>query len=94
MDPARDWTFPSCFLSSHRLESWAERRKAGKGFLLGIGDLDLDSDFCHFPCQFRAGSCEVAAVDPQDVCLHLPSLRCYAAPLGEHPGRALVDRLG
>ena len=25
--PGRDRSFPSCFLSSHRLESWAERRK-------------------------------------------------------------------
>ena len=29
----------------------------------GIGDLNPDPDFCHFPCQFRAGRREVA-VDP------------------------------
>ncbi|MEI0746828.1 hypothetical protein VUS79_32945, partial [Pseudomonas aeruginosa] len=29
-------------------------------------DLDLDSDSCHFPYQFRAGRREVA-IDPQNV---------------------------
>ncbi|MBR7205840.1 hypothetical protein KB219_28550, partial [Pseudomonas aeruginosa] len=42
----------------------AQRR--WKGFLLGISDLDLDSDSCHFPYQFRAGRREVA-IDPQNV---------------------------
>lgn len=37
-----------------------------QGLLLGIGNLDLDSDFGHFPYQSKAGRREVA-VDPKDV---------------------------
>ena len=67
MAPVRDWSFPSCFfLNSHRLESWAERREAGRDFSLASATSTWTRDFRHIPCQFRAG-CREVAVDPQNV---------------------------
>ena len=43
-----------------------QRRFDDLDYLFDIGDLDLNSDFCHFPYQFRAGRREVA-IDPQNV---------------------------
>jgi hypothetical protein len=62
-----------------------------KGFLFGIGDLDPNTDFCHFLYQFRAGSREVA-VNPQDVRSATQGLGvtpCFQKNIPEGPG--LID---
>ena len=60
-------------------------------FLLGIGHLDLDSDFGNFPYHSRAGRRDVA-VDPQDVRSATQALGvtpCIQKNIPEGPG--LID---